>query len=376
VRTIGLLLVFLLGAGFLVISFQPRIRFADPGPAESLEVRRNYHCYYDRIYGHSSGSDVLFFGASNTYDAVDAKSIGEIYGLVAGEHLSVFKFAPSASNPELMYSFFRDYLARKPAPKMALFELTKVGPNYYAPVRYMHPYFPDLAPPYLYLDVLRSWDFVNSRLFAVSDFLKLLIRHIDLSLSRLLVADYWFMVPPGDNCQPPAPGDPGLAVADPGRYSFEQLLDAEMESYLPPFDRAEVGTTAALLETYAENPVMREAVEKRNKALPRRRKQPFWRDRGQLKERSLGYYRRIVALGEAYGVKIAFYYMPEILAPAPREADVRQLSTSLGAPVYVQPYWYTRIAFHHYRDPKHVATDIRPAFSVWFASLIDKVGKR
>jgi hypothetical protein len=372
-RTFGLYLLLLLGAAYLAVSFQPRVRFADPAPHDALGVSRSFHCYHDKIYGNSPGLNVLLFGASRTHNAVDANSIAEIYERVTGKSLAAFTFDLPGANSSLRYLFFREYLERNPAPEMAFFELTANAPDPYSPVKYVHMFFPDVAPPDLYLDVLRSWDqVVPHKLFAVSDFLRLHIRHIDLSFSRLLVADSWFMVPPGDNCEHPAPGDPGFSLGDPGRNSFAQLLDAEMERLLPPFDRAEVGGTAALLETYAEDPLMRATIERANKRLPKRRQRPFWRDR-ETKQRNLEYYRRIVALAEAHDVKVAFYHLPTILAPEPREEDIRQLSDSLGAPVYVLPYWFKRISYHYYKDSVHVAPAMRPAYSIWFAGLIDQV---
>ena len=375
-RTFGLFLVLLLGAAYLTISFQPRVRFADPAPHDPSAVSQGIHCFHDKIYGKSPGSDVLFFGASKTHNALDVNAIAKVYESVTGESVDAFVFDPPGTDPGLAYFFFRDYLEHKPAPEMAIFELTAVAPNNYSPISYMHLFFPDLAPPDLYLDVLRSWDFVNHKLFAVSDVLRLLIRHIDLSFSRLLVADSWFLVPPGDNCQRPGPKDPGFFLGDPGRDSFAQLLDAEMESLLPPFDRVEIGGTAALLETYAEDPLMRAAIERRDKNLPARRERHFWFNKqSRLKERNLDYYHRVVALAETHDVKVAFYYLPTILAPEPREDDIRRLSESLGAPVHVLPYWYTRISFHYYSDWRHVAPVMRPAYSIWFASLIDQVRK-
>ena len=371
-RTFGLFLLLLLGAAYLAVSFQPRVRFADPAHHDALGVSRSFHCYHHKIYGKSPGSDVLFFGASKTHNAVDANSIAEIYERVTGRSLDAFTFDLPGSNSSLTYFLFREYLERKPAPEIAFFELTENVADHYSPVKYVHLFFPDVAPLDLYLDVLRSWDqVVSHKIFAVSDFLRLLIRHIDLSLSRLLVADSWFMVPPGDNCQHSGPEDPGFSPGDPGRNSFAQLLDAEMERLLPPIDRAEVGGTAALLETYAEDPLMRATIEQTAKRLPKRRTRPFWRDR-KTNQRKLDYYHRIVALAEAHGVKVAFYHLPMILAPEPREEDIRRISDSLGAPVYVLPYWYKRISYHYYKDSAHVAPVMRPAYSIWFASLIDQ----
>jgi len=372
-RTIGLSLLLLAGLAYLALSFHPRIRFADPAPNESAANRRSYHCYYDKLYGNSPNPDVLFFGASKTYYAVDAASIEAVYKAVTGKPLDAFVFDTFGTNPGIVYFFFRDYLAHNPAPEMAFFELTENSPNYYWSVRYINLLMADLSPPYLYLDVLRSWEVVNSELFAASNFLRLVIRHIDLSLSRLLVAKSHFLVPSGNNCRSPARDDPGHLLDQPGQKSFAQLLDAEMDSLMPTLDRQEIGSKEALLDTYEHKPLVRRRVGERGTKWLGSFDQHFWRDRGQLKQRSLDYFHRVVALGKAHGVKVAFYYLPLLLAPEPREEDVRQLSELLGAPVYILPYGYTRIAYHHYRDGAHVNRDMRVPYATWFAGVVDRV---
>ena len=90
--------------------------------------------------------------------------------------------------------------------------------------------------------------------------------------------------------------------------------------------------------------------------------------------RSVDYYRRIVALGRAHNVKIGFYYLPRMLSRESRSDEISELSAALGAPVYILPYAYTRVSYHHYKDLVHSTPAFRPVYSTWFASLIDEVG--
>jgi len=373
------LLILFLGLSYFALSFHPRLRFADPILDVSSQFETDFACLYDRIYGKSGGADILFLGASKTHVTNDVQLIAEAYKAVTGDKLQAFEFDTLISNPGIMYFFLRDYLAHNPAPEMVFLELTAVHPyTESSAVAYIHPLFVELAPPYLYLDVLRSWKLVRNKIFAVSDFLRLLIRHLDASLSRLLLADLRFIVPPGENCAPPDSTVPAFAAGRPGEYTFEGLLDAEMERLLPPFDREEVGRQAALLETYADRPVIRSYIEKRAKKRRRNRDHTLWgggKRASWMRERNLDYYRRIVALCKANGIEVAFYLLPAVFAPEPEKGATRQLSETLGVPVYALPYWYTRISFHHYRDRRHTAPDMQPAFAIWFASLIDRTRK-
>jgi hypothetical protein len=371
-RTAGLIMILLVGLAYLVVSFHPRLRFADPTPDEPLEVKRNYPCYHDMIYGESAARDVLYFGASKTHHSVDAGLVGAYYRAVTGEELGAFAFDTPNSNPELVYAFFRDYLASNPAPEIAFFELTSLFPLP-PPIRYMHPLFADLAPPYLYLDVLEPGGVVDNRLFAVSDFFRLLIRHIDLSLSRLLIADVRFVVPAGDNCEAPTSGGPDSSAARAGRPSFAQLLDEELEKHVASLDPDAVGDKAVLLETYADKPLMTGYIDNWNEKRRARFERNFWFGGKRMKARSIDYYQRVIALGRAYGVEVAFYFLPNLYSPATTGDAISRVSASIGAPVYTLPYPVAQVSYHFYKDPAHVTPRMRPAFAIWFASLIDKV---
>lgn len=366
----------LLGAlVFLWASFHPRVRFADPTPGgETIDSRTRFPCYYQKIYDSSHELDVLYFGASKTKIAADAGLIGQAFEAVTDRKLNVFTFTTPFSNAELMYFFFRDYLANNPAPEKAYFELTANFPHLSA-VKYTHAFFPDLAPPYLYRDVVHPGAAATHQIFAVADFLRLLIRHVDLTLAKLLRADARFLVPLGDLCQLPEPEGPVSSIDNSERYSFVELLDAEMEKLLPPIDPEAVGTKPALLDAYADNEIVKRHVkawnDKRRKRVGRR----FWRGPKLFRDRNLDYYRRAVALGKANGVEVSFYYLPNILEPEPDAKAVQRLSDRLGARVHTMPYWYARISYHHSLDGAHAATEMRPAFAIWFASLIEQAGK-
>jgi hypothetical protein len=377
-RITCLLLILFVAAAFIFNSFQPRVRFGQPGTQFS-GVRKSsiYSCYHDKIYLGNSDSEILFFGSSATGHAIDGNEVMTTYESVTGKSLDAFVFHTPWSNPELQYFFFRDYLANNPAPEVGFFELTKVKalPNQ---VRYIHPLFSDLAPPYLYLDVLHSWGFVQNRLFATSDFLRLFIRHVDLILSRLLVADSKYAVTRKDNCSgKDFARDP---VVDTPRFdSFQEILEAKLEAVQLDISEQRIGHADALLNSYEGNPFMRKAVERAivkfgdSDAWPNTGH--FWRQ-GPLSERSMDYYRRIAALARAHDVKIAFYFLPELLFPEPPAEQVEELAGTLGAPVYLLPFKHVKLSYHHHRDPAHISAKFTPAYSAWFASLIDRVGTR
>lgn len=370
------MLILLASAVFLYLSFQPRARFGDPA-TQIMKVPGGHHwfdCYHDRIYLGNSKSDVLFFGSSRTRRAIDADLVRNAYESVVGETLDVYAFHTPWSNPEIMYFFFRDYLANNQAPKMAFFELTPVA-KLPRPIRYTHPYFADAAPLYLYLDVLNSWDFVRHKVFAISDFLHLLIRHIDQNLSRLMVAEFQYLVPKGNNCPKqvnPIPSTATVAHND----SFEQLLDAALSRTAPDIASNRIGTPESLLETYEGNANMTEVTKLAIKKFGNSENSPvqghFWR-RGAPASRSLDYYQRIVALGKAHNVKIAFYFLPDLLSPKPPSAQVKEMAKALDAPLYLLPFQSVKVSYHHYIDPTHVSDEFTPVYSVWFASLINKV---
>lgn len=369
-----MLLLLLVGVAYLVASFHPRLRFADPTPDEPLEVKRNYPCYYDEIYGDTPGRDVLYFGASKTHHAIDAHLIEAFHAAVSNEKLKAFAFDTPNSNPEIVYFMFRDYLANNPAPEMALFELTSIFPLP-PPIRYIHPLFADLAPPYLYLDVLRPWSIVKHGLFAVSDFLRLFIRHIDLSLSRLLIADVRFIVPPGDNCEPPDRA-PVPALENAGQYTYAQLLDAEMERHANTLDPDTIGDKAALLEAYAGDTRITDFINSWSEKRLAMYEREFWFGGRRMKERSLYYYRKIVELGREHGVDVAFYFLPNVHSPPPTDDAIQRTGEMLGAPVHTLPYRHVQVSYHFYKDAAHVKPAMRPAFAIWFASLFDQARQR
>jgi len=374
-QTACLALVLLGGLVFIGLSFHPRVRFADPAPGGgTFEDRTRFPCIYQTIYDNSQALDVLYFGASKSNIAADAELIGDAFEAVTGEELEVFTFTTPFSNAELTYFFFRDYLARNPAPRQAYFELTANFPHLSA-VKYAHAYFPDLAPPYMYLDVVHPGIAANNRVFGLADSLRLLVRHVDLALARLLRSDARFIVPPGDHCRSLPPEAPVPAIDNPEGYSFARLLDAEMNKLLPPIDPETVGTKPALLDAYADNDIVTRHVNAWNDKRRKRLGTRFWRGPEQIRDRNLDYYRRAVALGKANGVDVAFFYLPNILEPKPHDESVERLSRRLGAEIHTLPYWYARISYHHSLDGAHAAPEIRPAFAIWFASLIEQGGK-
>lgn len=313
--------------------------------------------------------DALFFGSSPTFRALDTDLAEQAFNVVREERPSFFAFATGWGNPGLVYSHFRDYLANNPAPKVALIEVMNLKDMGISP-RYVHPYTADLAPMYIYFDVLNSWSFVRHKIFALSDFLRLFVRHIDLSLGKLLVADYNFSVPEGDNCGAGnviAHSDASKADAN---ISFESMLASEVKKVTPDIPSNEVGTVVSLLRTYEEDEIMLELIQRRGIA-----NRKLWSSH-DTRERSLDYYRRMVELGTEHGVKIGFYVLPTILMREANENQVRQLEKELGAPLFLLPAPYAKVSYHHYMDRVHVTADFRPAYSVWFASLFDRLAIR
>jgi len=370
-RTASLLSILLLGGFYLYLSFLPAMRFADPAPDEPLDVKRNYPCYHDKIYNGDANFDALFFGASKVHHALDADLTEQAYKRVTGEDLEVFAFDTPESNPELVYFFFRDYLANNVAPETAFFSLTSVGPRP-PPVRYIHPLFPDLAPPYLYRDALKARELVAHPVFAWSDLLQLLVRHIDLSLSRLLTANVRFTVPGKDNCETSQAHTIVVNNSNPS-LTFNDQLAKEFAVIKPELPTEEIGSPEILLNAYANVRYMPGILQKRINNKERLSKQLFWRRGSKGTALNIEYYQRIVALGREHNVRIGFFFLPNIMAPEPRAEEVTAVSTLLGAPVYILPYEYTRSSYHHYKDPSHVKPIMRPAYAAWFASLVDQL---
>lgn len=359
---------------FLVFSFHSRVRFAHPVTEHFARWAEDFHCYHDAIYEGPVQRDALFFGASRTLFAFEPRRVEDAYRTVTGRSIDVFAFSTAWPNPELAYFAFRDYLQNNPAPGSALFELTTALPLE-EPVRYVNPLFPFLAPPYLYGAELASWSFVKSPLFALSDTLRLFIRHIDLSMTNLLVVNRKFLVPPGDNCALSAPATdspvPELTQEQLAQISsFDTLLSAEAEALLPPGGWEQAGDYTTLLDHYADKPAILRQMESFGPGWSGKKlRRLFYR--GPLKDRALSYYQRILELGQAHGVNVAFYVMPNVYQP---EATTQQLafeSTKVGAPVHIIPFRYARVSYHHYRDRAHVLPEATGLMSAWAASLID-----
>jgi hypothetical protein len=364
----------MVGLTYLYASFQPRLRFADPAPNEPLQVKRNYPCYHDKLYLGTSQSDALFFGASKTHHAVDADVVENAYEAITGKALDAFAFDTPESNPEMAYFLFRDYLTNNPRPQVALFSLTSIGQKP-PPIRYMHPLFADLAPPYLYLDVLHSSKLVHHKIFAASDFLQLLVRHLDLSLTRLLLADVRFVVPRGDNCSA-AEKVSGLSRAEAAQFdSFEGLLQAQVNKNRPAIEADDMGSIDSLLDAYHDKRSMTSTLKRLQRDKTQLEKRHFWHRGINATDRSRDYYRRIVALGKAHDVTIGFYYLPNIYSRETHQEEIDQVAKELGAPVFVLPYDYMRVSYYHHKDPAHINPSFKPAYSIWFASIIDRLGK-
>jgi len=353
------------------------MRFAEPQPGlsqfELLKDRSN--CYHDRIYMGRSTADVLFFASSRTGAALDPTLAMSSYEAVTGRKQEIFLFWTPWPNSEIMYAFFRDYLANNPAPKVALIALSpavKLNP----PVRYVHPLFHSFAPPYLYLDVLSSSELVHSRLFAVSDFLRLLIHHLDINLTRLLVVNASFAVPEGDNCHLQKAAPENLTMDTAQHESFEARLNFELEKVMPDLEPERIGTAEGLLETSNGDALKTSFAKAAIKEWGDTNTWPA--DRHFLMEapsakRSIMYYRHIVALAKSNNVKIGFYFMPDLLSPEPPSGQVGDLAKSLGAPIFLPPIQLRKVSYHYYWDTNHVDEAFRSAYSAWFASLIDQI---
>jgi hypothetical protein len=376
-RVASLLTAIFLCLAFLVVSFHSRVRFANPITDQFARPHEDFACYRDLIYGDSESADVLFFGASRTLFAVDSPLVERAYQTVTGHDISVFSFSTAWSNPELAYFFFRDYLQHNPAPEVALFELTTTL-QMEEPVRYVHPLYPYLAPAYLYRDELNSWDFVPSKLFAFSDFIRLVVRHIDLSLTNLLVADRKFITPSGDNClKENITRNSKTTSAKVGSYqstdNFEVLMTTVAEPLLTHGDWEKAADYGLLVERYKEHPQVARRLENYGPQWTKKKPTTFWY-RGLTKNRSAHYYKRIVELGQAHGVRVGFYILPGVYSPEPPTERILFIEQMLGAPVYTIPFKYLQVLYHHYMDAAHVKEDATVLTSAWAASLIELEG--
>ncbi len=363
VQRLCLLLVLAAGIAFVVVSFDARVRLADPNPIQESDAYRDYHCYYDRVYTDKAPADVFVFGASRTFFAARPPQIERAYRAVRDEDVEVAVFAPRWPNAEIAYLFLRDYLANNPPPRQVLVELTS-NLVLREPVRYIHPLFASLASIDLYADVARSWDFVASPLYALSDTLVLLIRHIDLSLNALLSRERTFLVPDGDHCK----GRERLPKADPAT-DFTTLLAREAQAVLPAGGWDAVGDYALLAEHYRDLPLAAVRLAQFGPGWSRQATEEPWTG-GAARAKSLDYYRRIVALAAEHDIELGFYVLPQLYAPEPPREALARLAGELGAPVHSMPFRYTLLTYHYYRDNTHVTDEVAALYGTWFASLL------
>ena len=382
-KKIGFFIVLIAGTVFLVVTFLPRVRFADPDLGKLSVVK---HCFHDEIYLGRSDNDVLMFGASRTGRAASYDAIGKFYSMVESSPLKMFKFQTAWANPDMDYFILRDYLENNPAPKVVLVELMPVRRKP-PPVRYVHPFFSGMAPFDLYFDVLRPNNFKTSYIFNLSDFIRLLLRHIDLSLTNLLVADHYFVVPDENDCPnhlAPRPDNVLRTSAGNQRQQapdYETLLDAETANLAQKVGTQNVGKVAALIRGYKDkNAIGFDPVRSRQMINRVKRLGETWQSR-QL-ERSLSedgaaewdfqYYRRMVRLARNHGVEIVFYILPSLLDPAYPEAKIHELEGRLNANVEILPFPITRVSYHFYRDVTHVSENLQNLYGIWFASLVSE----
>jgi len=366
IRSAVLLAIIAACGAVLALTYQPRARFANPVTDGFPLPGNTFHCYHDAIYGGAAHADVLYFGASRTMFAVQQDEVSAAYRAVTGEDVAVFRFTTAWANPELAYVFFRDYLRHNPAPDTALFEFTATAPRRQA-VAHVNPLYPYLAPFDLYVDELRSWEFVRGPLFGLSNFLRLHLRHIDLALNNLLVAGHPFLVPAGDNCATPAaePVEPFRPAPD-----FDALVTAEADRLLPPGGWDAAGDYDLLLEAYADDPLVTRRLQGFGRDWTGRRPPKLW-NRGPFRDRDLHYFRRILELGSDYGVAVGFYHLSGVYFPPTDAEHLALIERRLGAPVHVMPFDYARVSYHHYHDLSHVGLEARRLTSAWAASLID-----
>ena len=355
---------------FLILSFQPRFRFADPAP---IAPGPKFHCYHRIIYSGEASSDILFFGASRTFRAVNADKISARLSRASREELSLQRFHTGWSNSEIVYFMLRDYLTNNPKPRILMVELTPDRPKP-PPVRYVHPMLPSLAPFDLYTDVLKPNEYVRSWLFNLSDFSRLMFQHLELSLNNLLVGDSFFLVPTEVEC-----GNDSASAMTVANDSVEDLqtemefqagIRREYRRLLREVGEANVGERQSLMKHYADNkPVTRFAKRIGEAWLDRRFRFGFEKHAGQ---RALDYQKRIVDLATTYDVDLVFYWLPTLFEPRLPAAKQLDMAEYLGAPLIALPYPMTRVSYHFYRDPKHVAKEAQDLYAAWFAHEISR----
>lgn len=382
-KNLGFIAVLLAGTVFLFVSFLPRVRFADPDMGKLSNAK---HCFHDEIYLGQSDNDVLMFGASRTGRAASYDAIGKFYSLVDSSPLKLFKFQTAWANPDMDYFIFRDYLENNPAPKLVMVELMPALRKP-PPVRYVHPFFSSMAPFYLYLDVLRPNKFKTSYLFNLSDFTRLFLRHIDLSLTNLLVANHYFVVPRENDCHDPVPPRTENFGAKPARdrqqkaFDYETLLEMETAKLARMVGSEDVGHIDALVRGYQDKDRKEfDALRSRQMIYRVKRLGKDWQTRplernlfeDESAEWDLGYYRRMAQLARSHGVEIVFYILPSLLDPAYPEAKIQDLERKLDARVEMLPFPDLRVSYHFYRDVTHVSPYLHDLYGVWFASLISE----
>jgi len=380
---LGLIMALMTGVIFVVVSFMPAVRFADPDMGKFSNAK---HCFHDEIYLGQSDNDVLMFGASRTGRAASVKAITKSYSLVESLPVRVFKFDFAWANPDMAYVMFRDYLDNNPPPGLVMVELMQVRRKP-PPVRYVHPFFSTLAPIDLYLDVLQPNNIKTSYFFNLSDFARLLLRHIDLNLTNLLVADNHFLVPENNDCinhYPPRPQGVNQQAST-GRPDnsarFKQLIKNKTARLARKVGMNNIGRNAALKRGYSDSDRQDyDPARARQMITLIRRLGPEWPSRQWKRyefEQGAGawdieYYKKMVQLAESSGVEIVFYILPSLLDPEFPASQIQEIETRLGASVVMLPYSSVRVSYHFYRDTTHVGVQLRDLYATWFASEISK----
>lgn len=333
----------------LILSFRAPARFHAPSDDHAVRLR----CIYQSIYMSPTGADVLVFGTSRTGAALLPKQLAsELAGGSVPEPL-VGRMYFAGNNTSLSYQFLLEYLAQHKAPGLILFEAQSLreSGNGAAPVPYVNRYFSTAALPWLYADLLLSIE-DPPPVQRAGDVARIFIDHVDKVWTRILSPEYELNLRPDRiNCM--RGRDRGRQGAARERTVQEKRVQAQSR------ERRARMREAAL-----------DVVREKRGERWREMKNEDWVFGGDDGMRHAVYYRRIVALARAHGIRILFYHLPAYLEPPATGAQLAEFRHLAGAPVVTPDLELLEVIYRNYRDPNHVASKSRPPLMRWLAQSV------
>jgi hypothetical protein len=375
-------------------SFQPEARFYAPADRRGTRLS----CLYRLIYQWEGDAQVLVFGTSRTWVAIDPTLLAERLTLDSDVPITVAKFSMPDVNPGLSYQIFQEYLSRHEPPELIILEAQQVKKT--PSVVRVSRYFSMTAKLNLYLDLVLNLE-AGSFVGRSADALRLLIDHYDKSISKALsprqtlslkpegtpCGDKWIgkHLSPRQSLSLEPEGNPcahkTLCKAAGKEKSRDQTAKAEklerseslpkesqknLKKYRRQAPKAAKKQQEKALMAALQQQALQEAWDQRGDSWEQL---PAWDWRYTLPaaERYLLYYRRFAAWAEENGARIVFFRPPGYLEPPSTPEQLSQFEALAGAPVLAPDRELLRRLYPLYADTTHMGRDARPLVADWIA---------